>query len=84
MKRPEPIHRIHDSTPIYARLPGQETWTAFRIARKTANSVFIETAAGPLQLDRIALERTGRVKRLGTWYVLRRSQSRTFEERKIS
>ncbi len=84
MKRPIPLYRIHDSTPIYSRLPGQETWQTYRITRKTARSVFIATPAGELQLDRIALERTGQVKRLGTWYVLRRPQSRHLAERKIA
>ncbi len=84
MKRPIPIYRIHDSTPIFARLPGLEIWQTYRITRKTARSVFIETPDGPLQLDRVALERVGRVKRQGTWDVLRRPQSRTFKERKIA
>ncbi len=83
-KRPAPIFRIHDSTPVFCQVPGQEAWTAFRIARKTGNSIFIQTADGPLQLDRIALERVGRVKRQGTWYVLRCPQSRHLEERKIA
>ncbi len=83
-KRPAPLFKIHDSTPIYSRLPGQEAWTAFRITRRTGNSVFIATPAGELQLDRVALKRTGRVKRLGNWYHLRRPQSRTLDERKIA
>ena len=35
----------------------------FRSTRRTANRVFGATAAGELQLDRIALERRGNVQR---------------------
>lgn len=42
----------------------------YRIARKTGNSIFIDTPDGELQLDRVALERTGQVKRLGRLFCL--------------
>jgi hypothetical protein len=79
-----PLFKIHDTTLVHARWPDSEAWQTYRITRKTANSVFIATSAGELQLDRVALERTGRVKRQGRWYVLRRPHSRHIEERKIA
>ncbi len=81
MTRPTPIFKIHDSTPVYARLPGQEVWQTFRITRKTARSVFVATPAGELQLDRIALERRGDVTRRGRVYCLAYPQLPSLEER---
>lgn len=63
--RPAPIYRIHDTTLIHARRPDPEAWQIFRIRKKTANSVFIDTPDGPVQLDRVGLERAGQVKRRG-------------------
>ncbi len=81
MTRPTPLYRIHDTTPIFARLPGQETWTAFSIVRKTARSIFVATPDGALQLDRVALERTGQTKRQGSLYCLVHPALPALEER---
>jgi len=74
MKRPPPIYPIHESTRI-VRFDEGPTGLApveLRITRRTANSVFIASPAGELQLDRIALERRGNVKRRGRVYHVKR------------
>lgn len=82
--RPAPLYRIHDSTPIYARAPGVDGWDVFSIARKTARSVFITTVDGELQLDRVALERRGDVKRHGRIYCLAHPGLPGLKERKVA
>ncbi len=84
MKRPTPLYRIHDTTPIYSRVPAAPGWDVFSIARKTARSVFITTVDGELQLDRIALERRGDVKRQGRVYCLAHPVLPGLEERMAS
>lgn len=82
--RPAPLYRIHDDTLIHARLPGQETWTALRIVKKTGWSVFVETPDGLVQLDRVCLERRGDVRRHGRVYCLAHPGLPGLEERVAS
>lgn len=74
MTRPEPIHRIHDTTPVYSLQHDVHRglfWQRHDITRKTARSVFVATHHGEAQLDRIALERRGNCVRAGVTYSLR-------------
>ncbi len=84
MKRPPALFRIHDTTPIYSRAPGGDGWDVFSISRKTARSIFLSTVDGELQLDRVALERTGKTKRLGRLYYLAHPGLPSLEERMAS
>ncbi len=67
MSRPEPIYQIHQ----WSQIVRLDDGAIFDIKRRTANSVFITTPGGEVQLDRIALERRGGVKRKGVEYHLK-------------
>lgn len=85
MKRPPPLFPIHETTRIvrFDEGPSGLEPVEFRITRRTGNSVFIATPAGELQLDRIALERRGNVKRQGRVYHVKRHALQTLSESSV-